>query len=312
MIAAGSFREDLSYRFNVITVTIPPLRERPEDIPDLARHFLAKFSRKMLKPVRELPRARCGLLGSYGWPGNVPGTRECRRACGDPLRSAKRSVARTSPSRTRRAVATTAGGKPGGGSLEEIERDHILRVLRETGGNQSRASQLLGIDRKTLYLDSGSTVCRKRRHHDRRGKPEVMEPVLRASRRSLRSPRPVPALLLPAARGAGRVQHIAYLVFVHENGAAPTYPASAVPPSLYPDLVARTAQRLRLAARRELLGASTTSQAFPALRSQGGFQAPLGCYQARRPPLYYWLLSPPYAFRGRTSVFDPRSMRCVS
>ena len=53
MIAAGRFREDLFYRLNVITITIPPLRERAEDIPDLARHFLAQYGRKMLKPVRE-------------------------------------------------------------------------------------------------------------------------------------------------------------------------------------------------------------------------------------------------------------------
>jgi DNA-binding NtrC family response regulator len=151
MIAAGSFREDLSYRFNVITVTIPPLRERPEDIPDLARHFLAKFSRKMLKPVREFTPDALRVLGSYGWPGNV---RELENVVeravilcdGEAIGREDLAVPDA------RAVATTAGGKPGGGSLEEIERDHILRVLRETGGNQSRASQLLGIDRKTLYL----------------------------------------------------------------------------------------------------------------------------------------------------------------
>jgi DNA-binding NtrC family response regulator len=71
MIAAGRFREDLSYRLNVITITIPPLRERPDDSPDLARHFLAKYSRKMLKPVREFTPDALRALGSYGWPGNV-------------------------------------------------------------------------------------------------------------------------------------------------------------------------------------------------------------------------------------------------
>ena len=151
MIAAGRFREDLSYRLNVITITIPPLRERREDITDLARHFLAKYSRKMLKPAREFTPEAVRALELYGWPGNV---RELENVVeravilcdGETIGREDLAVPDAN------AAAADAAGKPGTGSLEEIERDHILRVLRESGGNQSRASQLLGIDRKTLYL----------------------------------------------------------------------------------------------------------------------------------------------------------------
>jgi DNA-binding NtrC family response regulator len=150
MIAAGRFREDLFYRLNVIAVALPPLRERPEDIPALARHFLAAYGRKMAKPVREFAPDALASLAAYAWPGNV---RELENVIeravilceGDSIGRGDLAVP---PSSTPPAAAA-----PGGtGSLEEIEREHILRVLREVGGNQSRASQLLGIDRKTLYL----------------------------------------------------------------------------------------------------------------------------------------------------------------
>jgi DNA-binding NtrC family response regulator len=152
MIAAGRFREDLSYRLNVITITIPPLRERSDDIPDLARHFLTKYSRKMLKPVREFTPEALQALGHYSWPGNVRELENVvERAV---ILSDGESIGREDLAVPDASAVTAAAvtEKPGTGSLGEIERDHILRVLREAGGNQSRASQLLGIDRKTLYL----------------------------------------------------------------------------------------------------------------------------------------------------------------
>ena len=105
----------------------------------------------MLKPVREFTPEALRALGLLRLAGERPGARERRRAGGDPLR--RRGDRPGGPRRAGGERAAAVGGeKPGTGSLEEIERDHILRVLRETGGNQSRASQLLGIDRKTLYL----------------------------------------------------------------------------------------------------------------------------------------------------------------
>ncbi|HEY6000102.1 MAG TPA: sigma-54 dependent transcriptional regulator [bacterium] len=153
LIAEGRFREDLFYRLNVITVTIPPLRERPEDIPALARHFLATYGRKRQRAPHDLTPEALAALAGYDWPGNV---RELENVieravilCDGEL------IGPEDLAMPARAGAAPAGAAPAAGaalSLEEIEREHILRVLREAGGNQSRAAQVLGIDRKTLYL----------------------------------------------------------------------------------------------------------------------------------------------------------------
>ncbi len=147
MIKAGTFREDLFYRLNVITVSIPPLRERKEDIPELARYFLNKYSRKLSKVVNDFTAEASELLAGYRWPGNV---RELENVIEravilcetDGLGAEDLSI----PSA---AAVAELGTNP---SLEEMEKNYILRVLREANGNQSKASQLLGIDRKTLYL----------------------------------------------------------------------------------------------------------------------------------------------------------------
>jgi DNA-binding NtrC family response regulator len=147
MIKAGKFREDLSYRLNVINITIPPLRDRKEDIDDLSRHFLKKYSKKLSKSITDLTPDALELLSAYHWPGNV---RELENVVeravilceSDRLGAEDLSI--PSP-----AVVAELGTNP---SLEEMEKTYILRVLKETNNNQSKASQLLGIDRKTLYL----------------------------------------------------------------------------------------------------------------------------------------------------------------
>jgi DNA-binding NtrC family response regulator len=151
LIAAGLFREDLFYRLNVITVAIPPLRERAEDIPALARHFLAAYGRKRQGAARDFAPAALAALAAYGWPGNV---RELENVIeravilSDGELIGPEDLAVPAP----QAAATGGPGGAAAVSLEDVEREHILRVLREAGGNQSRASQILGIDRKTLYL----------------------------------------------------------------------------------------------------------------------------------------------------------------
>jgi two-component system, NtrC family, response regulator AtoC len=147
MIKKGTFREDLYYRLNVINITIPPLRERKEDIAALARHFLKQYAKKMGKSITDLKPDALDLLAGYHWPGNV---RELENVVEravilcetDLLGGEDLSV----PSM---AVINELGTNP---SLEEMEKNYILRVLKEANNNQSRASQLLGIDRKTLYL----------------------------------------------------------------------------------------------------------------------------------------------------------------
>jgi DNA-binding NtrC family response regulator len=147
MIKKGVFREDLYYRLNVINIVLPPLRERKEDIPELARHFLAKYAKKLSKTIAEISPDARELLAGYHWPGNV---RELENVIeravilceSETLDAGDLSI--PSP-----AIVAELGTNP---SLEEMEKNYILRVLKEANGNQSKASQLLGIDRKTLYL----------------------------------------------------------------------------------------------------------------------------------------------------------------
>ena len=146
LIGTGRFREDLYYRLNVINITLPPLRERKEDIPELSRFFLEKYSHKLAKPISGFVPAVLDILNGYNWPGNVRELENIlERAViicdSENIREEDISL----PVNTMKEVHASP-------SLEEAEKDHILRVLHEAGGNQSKASHMLGIDRKTLYL----------------------------------------------------------------------------------------------------------------------------------------------------------------
>ncbi len=147
MIKTGTFREDLFYRLNVININIPPLRERKEDITELSKHFLKKYAKKLSKAITDFTPEAQEVLSEYHWPGNV---RELENVveravilCEADLLGAEH-LSIPSP-----AAVEELGTNP---SLEEMEKAYILRVLKEAGNNQSKASQLLGIDRKTLYL----------------------------------------------------------------------------------------------------------------------------------------------------------------
>jgi two-component system, NtrC family, response regulator AtoC len=144
----GRFREDLFYRLNVVTIRIPPLRDRREDVPLLAEHFAAKLGRAeaaVTQPVRE-------LLVGYDWPGNV---RELENVIARALALNPSGVIvpEDLPEAIRRAVppplpAVAAGERP---TLSELERRYAAQVLAEQSGNKTRAAEVLGIDRKTLY-----------------------------------------------------------------------------------------------------------------------------------------------------------------
>jgi DNA-binding NtrC family response regulator len=147
LIKAGQFREDLYYRLNVINVTLPPLRERKDDIVELARHFLGKYAKKLSKAVGEFTSEALELLTGYNWPGNVRELENViERAV---ILSESGRVGAEDLSISSYAAIADMSINP---SLEEMEKNYILRVLKESGNNQSKASQLLGIDRKTLYL----------------------------------------------------------------------------------------------------------------------------------------------------------------
>ena len=149
-IARKMFREDLYYRLNVVPIHIPPLRERKEDIPLLANHFLQKFNKKRKVPVMRVEPETIKLLMSYDWPGNV---RELENAIeraliledGDTL------LPRCFSWFGEQKQIKTISNNYKIYSLEEIEREHIKRVLNETKGRKGLAANLLGIDRKTLY-----------------------------------------------------------------------------------------------------------------------------------------------------------------
>ena len=147
LIQSGGFRQDLYYRLNVINISIPPLRERSEDISDLAKHFLKKYSNKLSRNIPDFSPQALEALNKYRWPGNVRELENVVERAVIICDSETLGVEDLSIPQ-----ASLVSNNTSYSSLEEIEREHILKVLRETEGNQSRASQILGIDRKTLYL----------------------------------------------------------------------------------------------------------------------------------------------------------------
>jgi transcriptional regulator with GAF, ATPase, and Fis domain len=146
-IKKGRFREDLYYRLNVFPVTIPPLRQRLDDIPLLVNHFVKKFNRKMGKDVKTIPRETMKALQSYAWPGNI---RELEHVIERAVITTQNSVLRLAE----KIVAIQAPDQ-GGDSLKisDVERGHILKVLEKTDwlieGSQGAAS-LLGLNPSTL------------------------------------------------------------------------------------------------------------------------------------------------------------------
>ncbi len=148
LVKANLFREDLFYRLNVITIKMPPLREKKEDIGELAHFFIDKYNGKFAKKIKDISEDALGKLSAYSWPGNV---RELENVIeravilceGDRLTSKDIYLPEDGPMRSQQLRHSR---------LEDVERDHIIRVLEENNWNQSRASEVLGIERKTLYL----------------------------------------------------------------------------------------------------------------------------------------------------------------
>jgi len=145
LIEEGSFREDLYYRINVFVIDLPPLRDRPDDIPALTRHFIEKYAHAMGKPVKDVSPEVEALLVSYAWPGNV---RELENAVERAMVIGRESSVQ--PEDLPLPLARSEA-EPDGLTLAAIERRHIERVLRAEQGNITRAAAALGIDRGTLY-----------------------------------------------------------------------------------------------------------------------------------------------------------------
>jgi DNA-binding NtrC family response regulator len=148
-VQAGFFREDLFFRLNVVTLRVPPLRERPADILPLAGHLLERLAAVHSRADVHLARATEKLLAAYAWPGNV---RELRNAIERAVIFAKDSELRPDdlPEIARSSSAVTSGRHAALASLEEVEREHIAVVLEATRYKMTRAAEILGITRKTL------------------------------------------------------------------------------------------------------------------------------------------------------------------
>jgi two-component system, NtrC family, response regulator AtoC len=152
-VAAGTFREDLFYRLDVIPITLPPLRDRKEDVPLLVDRFLERLAVELKKPIEGVSGPAMEALLAQPWRGNV---RELRNVLERGAVVARTPVIQLEdlglppPG----AAPAPAAGQPGGGalpSLDEVEKKHIAAVLASTGGNVSASARVLGIDRVTLY-----------------------------------------------------------------------------------------------------------------------------------------------------------------
>ncbi len=145
MIESREFRSDLYYRLNVFPIRIPPLRERPEDIPLLVRYFAQKYGRRMEKQIESVPTAAMKKLASWHWPGNI---RELENFI-------ERSVILTHGTALQVAVGELTNGKvvPPSGTRASGERDEILRILKATNGRVAGtegAAARMGLKRTTL------------------------------------------------------------------------------------------------------------------------------------------------------------------
>lgn len=154
LVEQGQFRHDLFYRINVVTIDVPPLRDRADDVLRLAEHFLHRYAVASGKAVLGFTPAAKSRLLNYPWPGNVRELQNC----------VERAVALTvfdeiSVDDLPPKIQEARGARVNSGSFEpvmqrpidEIERSHILKVLNSVGGNKTQAASILGLDRRTLY-----------------------------------------------------------------------------------------------------------------------------------------------------------------
>jgi formate hydrogenlyase transcriptional activator len=151
LVAEKKFRSDLYYRLNVFPVSLPALRERPEDIPLLVNFFAQKFAQQMKKPIKTIPTETMTQLTAYSWPGNI---RELQNLIERAVILSRGSVLEVPLAEIKRlANGSVANQLQGPIKLEAVEREHIMKVLRETGwviGGPTGAAARLGLNRTTL------------------------------------------------------------------------------------------------------------------------------------------------------------------
>lgn len=150
LVREQRFREDLYYRLSMVEITLPGLVERKEDLSLLQRYFLEKFATLYNKPIHGITRRAQALLNRHDWPGNV---RELENVLGRACMMAESSAVdvRDLPVYLRKVPVLVPAAEDDLISLEELEERHVVRVLRRVGGDKSRAAEVLGISRTTLY-----------------------------------------------------------------------------------------------------------------------------------------------------------------
>jgi two-component system response regulator HydG len=155
-VKEGNFREDLFYRLNVVTLRLPPLRERQDDIPLLAHHFLEKYAKKNHKQVIGFSPTAMDMLLKYPWPGNV---RELENVIeravillpDEHVTEKELPITVTENYAKKNDWVSPLSSVAANRRLEEIEKEAILATLEDSDGNKSETARRLGIDRKTLY-----------------------------------------------------------------------------------------------------------------------------------------------------------------
>ncbi len=158
LVREGKFRDDLYYRLNVVRIVLPSLSERREDIPLLAHHFLRKYTGSAAHPVKGFLPETMALLQRYRWPGNV---RELENAIERAVSLSHgpfimpddlpEAVRQADSVQEEKPTSKDASSEEALLTLDEVEKRHVMRVLKETKGNKVRAAKILGIDRRTLY-----------------------------------------------------------------------------------------------------------------------------------------------------------------
>jgi transcriptional regulator with GAF, ATPase, and Fis domain len=159
LVRAGSFREDLYYRLNVVSVQLPPLRDRADDIPALANHFLRRYADEVGKTITGLSDEAVRVLRAYQWPGNI---RELENAVERAVTLANHrvltaddlplEVRKRPPAQEGAQIASTLTGMfADAPTLEEVKKRYIWHVLQQNRGNLSRAAVILDVDRRSLY-----------------------------------------------------------------------------------------------------------------------------------------------------------------
>ena len=154
LMQAGKFREDLYYRLNVVTMNLPPLRDRPEDIPLLVEHFLEKIAKENGRPKPEITAEVMSLLEQYKWPGNV---RELENELNRVVALSDKVIRKDSLSINIRVLEEPGAAQDSekawwrNRAMKDIEREAIMKTLKAVDGNKVEAARILDIDRTTLY-----------------------------------------------------------------------------------------------------------------------------------------------------------------